>query len=98
MTTRERLRVGVTRDILDSRGQPAFGTKALEILDRAPGVEWEYLQEVVPEISADHAARYDALYVNMARVPGAAVARDDRRLRVVARHGVGYDSVDVPAM
>jgi D-3-phosphoglycerate dehydrogenase len=26
------------------------------------------------------------------------VARSDCRLRVVARHGVGYDSVDVPAM
>ena len=34
----------------------------------------------------------------MARVPAAAVARADCRLRVVARHGVGYDSVDIPAM
>jgi D-3-phosphoglycerate dehydrogenase len=34
----------------------------------------------------------------MARMPAAAVARSDCRLRVVARHGVGYDSVDVPAM
>ena len=31
------LRVGITRDILDSRGEPAFGRAALEILDRAPG-------------------------------------------------------------
>jgi D-3-phosphoglycerate dehydrogenase len=31
-------------------------------------------------------------------VPGAAVGRPDCRLRVVARHGVGYDSVDVGAM
>jgi len=35
---------------------------------------------------------------NMARTPGTAVGRADCRLRVVARHGVGYDSVDVPAM
>jgi D-3-phosphoglycerate dehydrogenase len=91
-------RVGLTRDILDSKGEPAFGAKALELLDRAPGIEWEYLPEVVPEITADHAARYDALYVNLPRVPAAAVARADCRLRVVARHGVGYDSVDVAAM
>jgi phosphoglycerate dehydrogenase-like enzyme len=52
----------------------------------------------VGELTADHAARYDALYVNMARTPAAAVARPDCRLRIVARHGVGYDSVDVPAM
>jgi len=94
----EKLRVGLTRDILDARGVPAFGVAALEALDRAPGIDWEYLPGVVPEITADHAARYDALYVNLPRVPAAAVARADCRLRVVARHGVGYDSVDVAAM
>jgi D-3-phosphoglycerate dehydrogenase len=91
-------RVALTRDILDSRGEPAFGRAALSILERAQNVAWEYLPRVVPEIDADHAARYDAIYVNIARVPAAAVARADCRLRVVARHGVGYDSVDVPAM
>ncbi|HET9762514.1 MAG TPA: NAD(P)-dependent oxidoreductase [Casimicrobiaceae bacterium] len=91
-------RVALTRDILDSRGEPAFGRAALSILEGARDLAWEYLPRVVPEIDADHAARYDAIYVNIARVPAAAVARADCRLRVVARHGVGYDSVDVPAM
>ena len=91
-------RVGITRDILDSRGEPAFGRRALALLDDAPGIEWEYLPTVVPAVDADHAARYDALYVNTARVPAGAVGRADCRLKVVARHGVGYDSVDVPAM
>jgi len=91
-------RVGITRDILDSRGDPAFGAKALEVLDGASDIEWEYLPEIVRELGPDHAARYDALYVNMARTPASAVARSDLRLKVVARHGVGYDSVDVPAM
>lgn len=92
------LRVGITRDILDSRGEPAFGRAALDILDRAPGVSWEYLPQIVAAIDADHAAAYDAIYVNTPRVPAVAVARADCRLRVVARHGVGYDSVDVDAM
>ena len=96
MTTK--FRVGVTRDILDSHGVPAFGKAALDVLDRAPGIEWEYLPEIVTEISADHAAHYDALYVNLPRVRDSTVERDDCRLRVVARHGVGYDSVDVAAM
>src|SRR5438876_12396327 len=94
----QKFRVGLTRDILDSRGDPAFGRAALEILDRAGNIDCEYLPAVVPEIDADHAAKYDAIYVNIARVPAAAVARPDCRLRVVARHGVGYDSVDVAAM
>jgi phosphoglycerate dehydrogenase-like enzyme len=93
-----KFRVGLTRDILDARGEPAFGRAALGILDAAPDIEWEYLPNVQPEIGADEAARYDALYVNIARVPASAVARPDCRLRVVARHGVGYDTVDVAAM
>jgi D-3-phosphoglycerate dehydrogenase len=93
-----KFRVALTRDILDSRGEPAFGRAALSILERAQNLAWEYLPRVVPNIDADDAARYDAIYVNIARVPAAAVARPDCRLRVVARHGVGYDSVDVPAM
>ena len=95
----DRFRVGLTRDILDAHGEPAFGRKPLELLDGARAtLDWEYLPEVVPALTPEHAARYDAVYVNTARVPAAAVARDDCRLRVVARHGVGYDSVDVPAM
>ena len=90
--------VGITRDILDSRGEPAFGRDALSILDRTDGLTWEYLPQRVTALDADHAARYDAIYVNAVTVPGSAVAREDCRLRVVARHGVGYDSVDVPAM
>jgi phosphoglycerate dehydrogenase-like enzyme len=90
-----RFRVGITRDILDSRGEPSFGRKALEILDRPGTIDWEYLPTVVREITPDLAGRYDAIYVNMARTPASAVARGDCRLRVVARHGVGYDSVNV---
>ena len=93
-----KFRVGLTRDILDSRGEPAFGRAALEVLDRDPNLQWEYLPAVVAEIGPELAAQYDALYVNIARVPAGAVERADCRLRIVARHGVGYDTVDVAAM
>ena len=94
----KKFRVGLTRDILDSRGEPAFGRAALGIMDRDANLDWEYLPAIVPEIGPELAAQYDALYVNIARVPPAAVERADCRLRVVARHGVGYDQVDIPAM
>jgi len=55
-------KVAITRDVLDSRGEPSFGRHALSILDGAAGLAWEYLSEVVPAITADHAARYDAIY------------------------------------
>ena len=90
-------RVGVTSDILDSRGEPAFGREPLKGLD-VPNVEWQWLPRGLREITAEHAAAFDALYVNSPRVPAAAVARSDLRLKLISRHGVGYDSVDVPAM
>jgi D-3-phosphoglycerate dehydrogenase len=43
-------------------------------------------------------ARYDGLYVNSPRVAAVSVARGDLRVKIVSRHGVGYDSVDVPAL
>src|SRR5688572_11587199 len=91
-------RVGVTSDIVDARGEPAFGREPLRALDQAQGLEWEWLPKGIREITAEHAASYDALYVNSPRVPAAAVARADLRLKLISRHGVGYDSVDVAAM
>ena len=91
----ETFRVGVTSDILDSRGEPAFGREPLKALD---AVQWEWLPKGLREITADLAATYDALYVNSPKVPAAAVARPDLRLKLISRHGVGYDSVDVDAM
>jgi phosphoglycerate dehydrogenase-like enzyme len=93
-----RIRVGLTRDLLTPSGEPSFGVGPLRLLDEEPAIEWEMLPGSIDEIGPDIAARYDALYVNSPRVGRAAVSRADRRLRLVARHGVGYDSVDVPAM
>jgi D-3-phosphoglycerate dehydrogenase len=91
-------RVGVTSDILDAKGEPVFGREPLQALDAAKGLEWEWLPKGIREITADFAEKYDALYVNSPKVPAAAVAGKNLRLKVVSRHGVGYDSVDVPAM
>lgn len=91
-------RVGLTRDLLDSKGEPSFGRGPLGVLEREAGIEYEFLPELHAALGPDHAARYDALYVASAKIPAACVARADCRLRLVARHGVGFDSVDVPAM
>ena len=49
------------------------------------------------EITPDIAARYDAIHVNEPRVTADSVARDDCRVKIFARAGVGFDSVDVAA-
>ena len=89
-------RVGITRDFLRPDGTIGFGEIGLSRLDDTPGIRWEFLAENVSDLTAEHAAAYDALLVLAPRVT-AETLRDDQRLALVARFGVGYDSIDVEA-
>ena len=91
-------RVGLTRDLLTAAGEPSFGAAPLERLNGSRDVEWEYLPERIDAIGPVEAAKYDAIYVASARVPRAVAEAPDLRVKLIARHGVGFDSVDVPAM
>lgn len=91
-------RIGLTRDLIKADGEPSFGRGPLELLNNSPDLTWELIPETLSEITPDVAARYDGLYVNAPRVTRASVARSDCRVRIVARHGVGYDSVDCAAL
>ncbi|MBL8848819.1 MAG: dehydrogenase [Planctomycetaceae bacterium] len=86
-------RVGVTGDFLKPDGSCGFGDIGLEQLTAA-GVEWEFFpfaRELPPE-----ASDYDGLLVLAPSVTAQTVAGGGN-LKVVARFGVGYDSVDVAA-
>jgi phosphoglycerate dehydrogenase-like enzyme len=89
-------RVGVTRDFLKADGTLGFGDIGLELLDSAAGVEWEFLPDNTSELEAGQVRDYDALLVLAPRVTAKTLDGADR-LTVVARFGVGYDTVDVDA-
>jgi phosphoglycerate dehydrogenase-like enzyme len=89
-------RVGLTTDFLKADGSPSFGDIGLTRLDEARGVSWDFLPEAGSPISASAARDFDALMVLAPRVAAATVEGADR-LAIVARFGVGYDSVDVEA-
>jgi D-3-phosphoglycerate dehydrogenase len=89
-------RVGVTRDFLRPDGSLGFGDIGLGLLDEAENVEWEFLAEDVRELRAEQVAPYHGLLVQAPKVTAASLAKADR-LAIVARFGVGYDSVDVQA-
>jgi phosphoglycerate dehydrogenase-like enzyme len=94
-----RFRIGLVPEFLDAAGKPTFGAGPLTVLDEAPEVERVWLPERYKEIPPALALEYDALYLTQQRVTRASVARAaEGRLKTIARHGVGYDSVDVPAM
>jgi phosphoglycerate dehydrogenase-like enzyme len=91
-------KVGITRDLLDATGAPCFGSRALDELSANPAIEWEWIPEALGVITPDVAARYDGLHVNLPRVTAESVGRADCRVKIIARNGVGYDSVDIPAL
>lgn len=88
-------RIGITADVLKSDGRPIFGEEALVLLD-TPQVEWEYMDKSSSEITAVHAARYDAICAMTTRVTPQSLGAGKLRLKLIARFGVGYDSIDVP--
>jgi D-3-phosphoglycerate dehydrogenase len=95
--TATKFRVGISPDVLDSRGQTIFDPSALELLN-APGIAWNYLSaEEERVIAPETAAAYDAVCLMLGRVTAATFARGAGRLKIIARFGVGFDTIDVPA-
>ncbi|WP_353237957.1 NAD(P)-dependent oxidoreductase [Limnohabitans sp.] len=87
-------RVGITRDVLTSNGQPIFGQAVFEFLNH-PGLVWEYMEESTV-IRPEHVARYDAICAMLTRFTPESLGPEKPRLKVIARFGVGYDTIDVP--
>lgn len=88
--------MGLTRDFVTDDGVIGLGDIGLGLLDRVPGVEWEFLAERTRELSASQLQGYDALALLGPRVPATALEGVDR-LTVIARYGVGYDNIDIDA-
>jgi D-3-phosphoglycerate dehydrogenase len=96
MSAQGGFRVGLTHDFLNSDGKLALREIGLDVLDADARVHYEFLPNVGSEIPREVAEQYDALLVLAPRVTAATV-HGCHRLALVARFGVGYDNVDVPA-
>ena len=69
----------------------------LNLLRSAPGVTVDMVDEISTESYAARIPEADALLIRTQPLPGSVVATAPR-LKIVSRHGVGYDAVDVPAL
>lgn len=88
-------RVGVSRDFLDGE-RNVWGDIGLARLDEA-GVLWEYLPETLTTFSPSDLAPYQGVLFAGPSVTAASFADDVARPLVLARFGVGYDTVDLAA-
>jgi phosphoglycerate dehydrogenase-like enzyme len=88
-------RVALSGDFRKADGSPTYPDFDLAPLRTAPGVEMTFLDPVDP-IPATQLEGFDALILLAHRFTRDSIPRDGR-LAVVARFGVGYDTVDVGA-
>lgn len=94
---KDTFRLGLTSDFLNAQGDIGWGDIGLSLLDERSDISWDFLPPADGGvISADTADKYDALLVLTPRVTAETV-EGAQRLSLVARFGVGYDSVDVEA-
>jgi D-3-phosphoglycerate dehydrogenase len=67
------------------------------VFDRHPEISVEQFTETSEANIVQHIGNYDAAILGVAPFTPAIIERADR-LKIVARHGVGYDAVNVPAL
>jgi D-3-phosphoglycerate dehydrogenase len=91
-------RLGLTRDCLTPDGDRAnFDQAAFAVLDGVPNLAWEFMPEFAEQITPADAARYDAIISLRPALTAASLAGGDIRLKLLARFGAGFDSVDLSA-
>ena len=71
--------------------------EGLALLKAAKGITYDYVTEISHESYAPLIGKADGLVIRTQPLPAATIARGER-LKVVSRHGVGYDAVDVNAL
>jgi phosphoglycerate dehydrogenase-like enzyme len=91
-----RLRVALSGDFRRADGTPAYPMFDLTPLTDDPDIETFYVDATDDVMPAERLEGTDALILLAHRFTAASVPRDGR-LALVARFGVGYDSVDVAA-
>ncbi len=90
-----KFRVALTRDLL-AEGTKGLGDTGVGLLEGVTGLEWEYLPERVQTFTPAHLSAYDAIAVLGGRITPESIGPDPRTT-VLARYGVGYDTIDIDA-
>ena len=91
-----KFRVGLSSDFRKPDGSPAFAEFDLSTMQSDADVDIDYVEAIDGEFAPEALADLDALILLVPRVGGASFHADGR-LSLVARFGVGYDSVDTGA-
>ena len=90
--------IAISADLITKDGTPCFDNALLEEVTDRPNVSVTILPEGKTEITKTDACTYDALYLMLETLGADSVNTPDLRLKLAARHGVGFDTIDIPVM
>ena len=93
-----KFKVGISGDLLNESNAPCFGDNALEILKDRTDIDISWMDKSIKEITPEMASEFDAILLNLPQATAKSVSREDCKLKIISRFGVGYDSVDIEAM
>ncbi len=93
-----RLKVGISGDLLNEDNIPCFGNDALIKLKERNDIDIVWMDKAIQEITEEMASKYDAILLNLPKATAKSISRNDCKLKIIARFGVGFDSVDIEAM
>lgn len=91
----EQFRVGISHDFT-TRAAGLLEPTLREVFDPMPSVAYEYFGDGARTVTPEMIAGYDAVISLGVRYP-AETLRAAPHLAVIARWGVGYDTIDIPA-
>ena len=91
-------KVGISGDLLNSRGEPCFGMEPLNLLKDREDIEIFWMDKSITELDPEMTSKFDAILLNLPKVNANCVSNSDCKLKIISRFGVGFDSVDVEAM
>ena len=93
-----KIKIGISGDLLNKDGIPCFGNEALAKIKKRNDIEIIWMDKSIKEITEDMTSEYDAILLNTPKVTAQSVSRNDCKLKIISRFGVGFDSVDIDAM
>ena len=91
-----KFRIALSADFREADGSPTFPDFDLTPLQEIGDIEYEYIDVEEGRISAAAVEDFDALILLMPVFDAASIPASDR-LSLIARFGVGYDTVDTKA-
>jgi D-3-phosphoglycerate dehydrogenase len=90
--------VGVSAALFGADNKPCFDEQLLAQVRDHVEIELVVMPEGKTHLDAGDAAHFDAVYLMLERVDAPSIDTSDRKLTLIARHGVGFDTIDIMGM